>query len=332
MTILVVGGGVFVGRAVAEAAAARGHSVFVFNRGRSSSAPPPGVGWIQGDRDRDLGALGGRTWDAVVDACGYFPGQVTSLLSALRGRLGRYVFISTVSAYADLGSPGVSEASALAGDIDPATDKVTPATYGPLKAMCERAAAAAERPPLLVRPGIIAGPRDPTGRLAYWIRRLSKGGRILAPGTPASPLQLIDTRDLGSWIVAMVESGAEGPVNAVGPAEPLTFGGMLEGCAAAAGASPELVWVPDSFIAGQGVTDRTLLPLHIPESFAGFAGLFRTDGRLAFSRGLAPRPIRETITDTHAWLATPEGAASKVLGLAEADEARILEAWGRRAA
>jgi 2'-hydroxyisoflavone reductase len=197
MTILVVGGGVFVGRSMVEAALARGHRVCVFNRGRSPD-PIPGVEHIVGDRNGDLSALASRTWDVVIDACGYFPRQVESLLRELRGRVGLYVFVSSVSAYAEHSRPGIREDDPLASDVDASGPDVTAANYGPMKAMCERVALElSERPPLLIRPGIIAGPRDPTGRLPYWVGRIARGGEVLVPGTPGNPLQLIDSRDLG---------------------------------------------------------------------------------------------------------------------------------------
>ena len=222
MRLLIVGGGIFVGRAVIAAAQARQHEVTVFNRGRTSAEYPPGVKFIAGDRDGDLAGLRPARWDAVVDTCAYFPRQVRSLLAALGDEVGHYTLISSVSAYANLSVPGTTEDALLAPPPLEEVNKVTPQTYGPLKSACE---AEARRAPctLIVRPGIIVGPGDATGRFTYWGRRAMRGGEILAPGGPGEPLQVIDVRDLAGWLVAMVEARATGVFNAVGPAT-LTWG------------------------------------------------------------------------------------------------------------
>ena len=193
MRILVVGGTIFVGRALTEVALARGHAVTLLNRGKSGAAVPAGVEQLTADRNGDLSVLQGREWDAVIDTCAYFPRQVRSLRTALGGAP-HYTLISTVSVYADHARPGLNEESPLATPIlDDTITTVDAGSYGPLKSGCEAVAGTGN---LIIRPGIIAGPHDPTGRFAYWIRRLADEGEFLAPGDGSAALQVIDARDL----------------------------------------------------------------------------------------------------------------------------------------
>jgi 2'-hydroxyisoflavone reductase len=328
MKLLVIGGGVFVGKALTTAAVERGHHVTVFNRGISNSNPSPGVAWIKGDRDGDLSALSGQKWDSVVDACAYFPRQVTSLLKALEGNVGHYLLISSVSAYANLGRPGVRENDRLATSIDPEPTMMTPANYGPLKSMCEEAAIAdGPKATLLVRPGIIMGPWDPTGRFTYWVKRVARGGEVMAPGSPGAPQQLIDTRDLGAWMVSMIEAGVSGAFNTIGPQQPLTWGEMLEAIAAEVNPSAQFTWLDDAFLATQKFEGQYSVPLYIPGSLAKYSGLYRVDGGAAFRSGLKLRALRETIADTAAWVRETPPETVKIAGISEARESELLAAW-----
>jgi 2'-hydroxyisoflavone reductase len=330
MKILIVGGGIFVGRAVVEAALARGHGVTVFNRGKTTASFPPGVGWIRGDRDGDLAVLGGQTWDAVIDTCAYLPNQVHSLLRTLAGRVGHYQLVSSVAAYASLVAPGIDEGQPTAPPLDPVPAAMTPDVYGPLKSMCEHAALRdGPRCTSLVRPGIIIGPWDPTGRFTYWVRRLSAGGEVLAPGEAAAPLQVIDVRDVAGLMVALVESDASGAYNAVGPESPLTWGGMLAATAQELKTPVALTWVDDDFIAAQKTGDWSQLPLYLPAAAAKFAGMYRVDGRLARRHGLRLRPLAETAADVARWLQDPAAAAGKQMGLSSAREQELLAQWHR---
>jgi 2'-hydroxyisoflavone reductase len=327
MRILVIGGGIFVGRAVADAAVLRGHEVTLFNRGKSAAEVPPGMEWIKGDRNEDLGALGQGLWDAVIDTCAYFPRHVESMLKALHGRTGTYLLVSSVSVYADLATPGIDEAYPMSAPTDPAALTVTPENYGPLKAMCERSAV--ERGPastLLIRPGIIVGPRDPTGRFAYWMRRVARGTEMLAPGRPDSPLQVIDVRDLGPWMVAMLESGAAGPYNAVGPEAPLTWREMLCGAAGALGTSPTFTWADDAFI-DKHSPSGALLPLYVAQSATKFQSMYRVSGKAAMGRGLKLRPLASTIADTARWLAEASPGSTKEAGVSIDREVELLREW-----
>jgi len=327
--MLVIGGGIFVGRAIVAAARARGHAVTVFNRGQSGSAPA-GVEAIRGDRNADLGALKGRDWDAVIDTCAYFPRQVRALLSALGESTSHYTLVSTVMVYRHLAAAGTTEAAELHPLPDPALETVTPPTYGPLKVACEHEAAGF-RDRLIVRPGIIVGPSDPTGRFTYWVRRAGRGGELLAPGAPTDPLQLIDAQDLAEWLVARVEHRATGMFNAVGSPE-LTWGELIRTSLETARANGTAVWVDGDFLVRHQLDDWSKLPLAISPSSQALAGIFRLSGDKAFAAGLKPRPLTETVIALLAWLQTPEAANAKQPGLDAVRESDLLASWaaGRR--
>jgi len=219
MRLLIVGGTLFVGRALTDAALARGHAVTLFNRGKTPAEIPDGVEHLIGDRDGDLGVLRDRSWDAVIDTCAYFPRQVRTLLATL-GSGGHYTLISTISVYADLSQGGLDEESPLATPLGDEVTTVDAQTYGPLKSACEAETrlVAADRT-LVIRPGIIVGPHDPTGRFAHWVRRFGLEEPFLAPGNGSAPLQVIDARDLADWTVRMIEEQVTGEFNALGPME-----------------------------------------------------------------------------------------------------------------
>lgn len=328
MKILVIGGGIFLGRAVVGAALTAGHQVTVFNRGQASANNGFPVTWIRGDRDGDLVALQGGRWDVVVDTCGYFPRQIRRLLHAVGGTTGCYVFISTVAAYRNLGKAGIIENDALAEPAGDEVSTVTPTTYGPLKSGCEAAAIEqTEMKTLIVRPGVIAGPYDPTDRFSYWVGRMAAGGEVLAPGDPGAPLQIIDVRDLAEWLVRMIEAGSSGVYNTVGPVESLTFGGLLDICAREFKAGANLRWLSDDWLAKRFLADWSKLPLYMPKSNTATAGLFQIDGSKAFSSGLSHRPLRDTIADTHAWLESRAQSIGLKVGLTRSVEREFLAAW-----
>jgi 2'-hydroxyisoflavone reductase len=313
MRLLVLGGTGFVGRHIVEAALARGDEVTLFNRGRTAPGLFPGVALVRGDRAGDLRALDAAgPWDAAIDVTGYRPEEVAASSRRLAGRVQRLTFISTISVYDDVARGGVDESGALA----PLTGAGGWADYGALKVLCEQAAEAAlPGRTLIVRPGIVAGPHDPTNRFSWWVARCARGGRVLAPGAPERPLQLIDARDLAAFVLDMTAAGATGVFNAVG-AE-LTFGEMLGACCAAAPAA-ELCWVPDAALLAAGL-DEDQLPLWIAEADADNAGLMRIDGARARAAGLRHRPLAQTAADTLAALRPEDGP-----GLNPALEARLI--------
>jgi nucleoside-diphosphate-sugar epimerase len=296
--LLVLGGTKFLGRAVVEAALAGGHETTIFTRGRTNAELFPEVEHLRGDRDGGLAALGGRTWDGVVDTSGYVPRVVRQSTELLRDAVARYVFVSSVSAYADPSRP-LSEASPLAELADPASEDVE-ADYGALKAACERVVedVYGERG-TSVRAGLIVGPHDPTDRFTYWPRRLAGGGDVLAPGNADAPVQLVDARDLAGFLLRVAERGPGGVLNATGPAEPLTLRELLERTRAAIGSDARLVWTDGQRILDAGVGPWTELPLWLPG--AEYAGMLRADVSRALAAGLTFRPLEETARDTLAW-------------------------------
>ena len=298
MRLLVLGGTKFLGRHAVDAALADGHEVTIFTRGKTNADLFPEVEHLTGDRDGDLGALAGRAWDGVVDTSGYVPRVVRQSAELLRDAVGRYVFVSSISVYAGFAEP-VTEASAVAELEDPASETVE-GDYGALKAACESVFAEVygDRA-ALIRAGLIVGPFDPTDRFTYWPRRLAEGGDVLAPGDPSAPVQFVDARDLGAWLVRLAAGGPGGVFNATGPAEPLTLGALLDEANAAIGAGATLHWTDDQRILDAEVQPWMELPLWIPGD--EYRGLQQADIRRALDAGLAFRPVRETVLDTLAW-------------------------------
>ena len=319
MKLLLLGGTKFLGRHVVEAALGRGHEVTLFNRGRTNPDLFPEVERLRGDRDGDLSALGGRAWDAVVDTSGYVPRVVRASAELLRDAVGHYTFVSSISVYRDFRAPGFDENAPLAQLEDPASEDVQE-QYGALKAACERAAAEVygERA-LLVRPGLIVGPHDPTDRFTYWPRRVAAGGDVLAPGTPADPVQFIDVRDLAVWLLHALDAGLSGPYNATG--EPLGIGELLEACKAVSGSDARFQWVPADRLRAEGVAPWTELPLWLPPEHAA---LNRSDVSKARAAGLELRPLSDTIRDTLAWDEEREIPRADDVGLAPERERKLL--------
>ncbi|MEP7294979.1 MAG: NAD-dependent epimerase/dehydratase family protein [Burkholderiales bacterium] len=302
MNLLILGGGVFLGAAALSTALARGHHVTVFNRGRSRNAWPEGVELLSGDRSADLSALAGRRWDAVIDTCGYAPADVLRSAEAL-ATSGRYLFVSSVSVYATTHQVPVREIDPLASSDGIARDDRDLQHYGPQKAACEAEVQRVfgERA-LIVRPGLIVGPGDRSGRFSHWPWRVLEGGTMLVPDVPArEPLQFIDVRDLGDWMVALLEQGASGVFNATGPvlAPVCDWHALVDACAAevtARGATPaRAVRVSEAFLVEHGVQPWSELPLWLPSDDAGYRGFSRVDLGRAVATGLRTRALRDTI-------------------------------------
>jgi 2'-hydroxyisoflavone reductase len=292
--LLVLGGTKFLGRHAVEAALTAGHEVTTFTRGQTNPELFPGVEHLHGDRDGDLGALAGRTWDGVVDTSGYVPRVVRQSAELLRDAVGRYVFVSSISAYGDFSEP-ITEETPVAELDDPDTEEIME-SYGALKAACERVVEGVygDRS-ARVRAGLIVGPFDPTDRFTYWPRRIAAGGTVLAPGEPSAPVQFVDARDLAAWLVQLALAGPGGVFNATGPAEPLTFAELLERMRAATGTDAEIAWTDDRLVLDAGVQPWTELPLWLPDD--DYAGMARADISRAVDAGLAFRPLEETVLD-----------------------------------
>ncbi len=324
MRLLILGGTVFLGRAIAEEAHRRGHTVTLFNRGKSNPDCLPELERLRGERDGGLDALEGRTWDAVIDTCGYIPRIVRASARLLAPAVGHYTFISSISVYADLDEGADPDENGRLATTDlPETEEVTGETYGPLKALCEQAAEeeTAGRA-LLVRPGLIVGPWDPTDRFTYWPVRAAEGGRLLAPGRPEAQVQVIDVRDLAGWIVGNVEAGTVGPANLVGPVGGCTMQGLLEASCDAGAAETELVWVPDEWLVERELAPWGDLPLWAPVHDV----VARVER--AASLGLETRPLTETARDTLAWRSEPERAEKPLrAGISRERMDALLAEW-----
>ena len=336
MRLLVLGGTQFLGRAVVEAALAVGHEVTLFNRGRTNPGRIPEAEWLQGDRDGDLTALAGRSWDAVVDPSGYVPRVVRASAALLAAKVERYVFISSVSVYAPPFRPGYDEGAPLEELDDPASESVQE-HYGGLKVLCERVVE--ELYPgraAVVRAGLIVGPHDPTDRFTYWPRRCARGGPVLAPGPPERPVQFVDVRDLADWIVGPGQNAGAGTYNATGPVPPTTMDEVLSTCVRVTGGASELVWADEAFLLAQGVAPWLELPLWLPESFAHSQ---EADVSKAVVAGLSFRPLEQTARDTLAWAEAAgdtraplaSGMTIGKAGLEPERERALLEAWHARA-
>jgi 2'-hydroxyisoflavone reductase len=304
MKLLILGGTKFLGRHTVEAALDAGHQVTTFTRGLTNPELFPEAEHLHGDRDGGLGALAGRTWDGVVDTSGYVPRVVRQSAELLRHAAKRYVFVSSISVYADLSNP-VDEASPVAQLEDAATEDVTE-HYGALKAACEHVVAElyGDRS-ARVRAGLIVGPHDPTDRFTYWPRRLAAGGAVLGPGDPAAAVQFVDARDLAAWLVQLALVGPGGTFNATGPAKPLRFDELLERARAVIGSDAHVVWTDEQRVLDAGVQAWTELPLWLPGH--DYVGIAQADIIRALDAGLRFRPLEETVLDTLAWDRTVPG-------------------------
>jgi 2'-hydroxyisoflavone reductase len=331
-SILVLGGTGFIGPHIVSSALARGHKVTLFNRGKTHPGLFPDVEKLHGDRDGHLEALAGRTWDAVVDPSGYVPRLVKASAELLAPSIGHYVFISTISVYAEHDKLDADESSPVETLSDPTTEDVR-AHYGGLKALCEKAAEAAMPGRVLnIRPGLIIGPGDPSGRFSHWPTRLAQGGEVLAPGDGSTPVQYIDGRDLGAWIIRAIEDRAVGTMNALGPAQRVTIKGVLDECNRALGGKAQLTWVDGGFLDQRGVSGWGDLPMWI-DNKGEWAGFGTLSNARAVKAGLAFRPIGDTARDTLAWLDTvpaDERAKARSTGIKPAKEAEVLAAWKAR--
>ena len=332
MNILILGGTIFLGRHLVDAALARGHEVTLFNRGQHNPDLFPNVEKLRGDRDGNLDALRDRWWDAVVDTCGYVPRIVRASAELLAGAVSHYTFVSSLSVYAATRQPGTYESATVGRLQDETVEEITGETYGPLKALCEQAAERVMPGRVLnVRPGLIVGPFDPTDRFTYWPARVARGGDVLAPGRPDRQIQLIDVRDLAEWIVRAVENNLTGVYNADGPDYALSMGTLLDASKAVSGSNAHFVWVEDQFLIDSGVQPWSEVPLWIPESDPDAAGFFAFDCRKAISAGSTFRPLADTIRDTLAWDATRPSDREWRAGLKLEREAELLKVWNWKA-
>ena len=340
MKLLVLGGTKFLGRAVVDAALERGHEVTLFNRGQTNPELYPDVERLRGDRDGDLSALEGRSWDAVVDPSAYVPRVVRASAELLAPSVGHYVFVSSISVYRSFARPDFDEEAPLIELEDHSVEDVQE-HYGGLKALCEQTVnelfpgRAAN-----VRAGLIVGPHDPTDRFTYWPVRVARGGEVLAPAPPTRPVQFVDARDLGDWLVRLAEERTAGTFNATGPVPAVTFRELLDECRRVAASDATITWVEEDFLIEHGVGQWIELPLWLAQTDADWAHMQEADVARAVAAGLRFRPLAETIEATLAWHATRRDASpagtqalpNAAVGLASDKEAALLREWRARAA
>ncbi len=325
MQILIIGGTRFLGRALVDAALADGHEVTLFNRGQSNPDLYPDLEQLRGDRDGGLQSLSGRAWDAVIDTCGYVPRLVADSARLLADRVSLYTFISSISVYADPVAEGSDENAPLATMEDNETEEINGGSYGPLKVLCEQAAAdAMDNRALLVRAGLLVGPHDTTDRFTYWPCRVAAGGAVLAPGAPQAVTQFIDVRDIAGWTIRATAARLQGAYNVTGPAEPLTMVSLLEACGQASGVDAALRWVDEEFLLAHEVAPFVDLPLWVPETDAG---IMQVDISKALNSGLRLRMLADTIRDTLAWANGRPANYAWRAGLSRAREAELLRLW-----
>jgi 2'-hydroxyisoflavone reductase len=372
LRILILGGTGFLGPACTESAIARGHSVTQFNSGRTEerrravgrpSVVPSGVEQLYGNRDpnktaddrrnegkadapkdpnspKGLSQLEGKKWDAVIDTSGYFPRMVKASAQLLAPNVRQYVFISTISVYKSEGVPNADESAPLATLDDPATEEMGKdfANYGGGKALCEKAAEAAMPGRVTnLRPGYMVGPRDTSGRFIYWPVRVSLGGTMAVPGSPADPIQLIDVRDVADWTIHCIENQIVGIYNVTGPDKELSMWGLVEGVRKGVGSEVSFTWIDNRFLEAHSIS-QDKFPLYVPPT-ADSAGFHRRSIARALARGLKFRPLSVTAKATLDWYQSlppsiQAGVAPQFAIRPNEDpwldtEKHLLEAWAK---
>lgn len=336
LRILILGGTGFIGPHEVRYALDRGHEVTLFNRGRTNAELFDDVETLIGDRDGELGALEGRQWDAVIDNSGFYPRWVRDSARLLEPSVGRYLFVSSISAY-DLTryTADHDEFTAPIATMQDPTDESDPPygpNYGARKALCEKEAVDAfgDRA-VIIRPGQIVGPGEPTDRIRYWVSRVDRGGEVLIPGDPSDRVQMIDVRDMTAWMVRLLEQEESGPYNATGPQAPLTMAGFVHAVRAVLSSDPRFTWVSESFLAERDLVGRYILPW----APSGLGALTRTNVGRALNTGLTYRPLAETLIDVREELraAGPGGIEPTLfsrLGVEPERERELLAEWAAR--
>jgi 2'-hydroxyisoflavone reductase len=338
LSLLILGGTGFIGPHIVATALARGHRITLFNRGRTNPGLFPGLEKLVGDRDPHVGAglkaLVGRSWDGAIDTSGYFPRLVGASAGLLADRVRQYVFISSISVYADNSIVDMDESGPLAELRDPTIEEFGDEFehYGALKARCEQAAEGAmPRRVTNIRPGLIVGPGDNVPRFTYWPARVERGGEVLAPGVPTDPVQFIDARDLAEFVIKTLEEATTGVFNATGPNAPTNMGELLYGCKAVTGGDAQFTWVDADFLEAQGIQPWSDMPVWLPPR-EGYEGFHRINIDKAIKAGLRSRPLAETVRDTldwyHDWPADVEFPWRG--GISAEREREVLAAWHAR--
>jgi 2'-hydroxyisoflavone reductase len=328
LNLLILGGTRFVGPHFIEAARAHGHSLSIFNRGRTNVGRVKDVEVLNGDRNGQLDALKGRKWDAVLDTSGYVPRHVRLSAELLAEQAAHYVFVSSISVYASLAKPN-DETFPVGKLADETIERVDGETYGPLKALCEQAAEKAMQGRVTVlRPGLIVGPGDNTDRFTYWPARVARGGEVLAPNSPADRIQIIDVRDLVAFTLRAIETKTFGTFNLISSPGQFSIGSLLDACVETAANDAKPTWVPAEFLAAQKVEGWSDMPVwvHAVGDEAAFAD---TSDARAKQAGLSIHPMLDTVRDTLAWHRSrpAEEQAKLKAGITPEREKEVLAAW-----
>lgn len=325
-TALVLGGTEFLGVHLVEALVAAGWDVTLFNRGVTRPDLFASLAHLRGDRDADVSALAGGSWDVVYDLSGFHPDQVDRTAAHLARRCGHYVFVSTVSVYADFPRAGTTEDAPLARLDGPVPAEVDGATYGPLKALCEARVADRFGSWTVVRPTVVVGPHDPSDRFTYWVQRLSEPGQHVLPPVEDAAVQYVDARDLAAWLVRLAGEPVGGPLNAA--AEPVAFSDLARTVADVAGVTLRPVRLTEEQLTAEGVRPWLDLPMWLPPTDPGMRGFFQVDASRAAAAGLRTRPLADTVRDTLDW-ARARGADELRAGLGREREAELAARYGR---
>lgn len=328
LRILILGGTGFIGPHFVRTLRAGGHTLTLFNRGKRNPGLFPDVETLNGDRNGPVDALRNRDWDVVIDNSGYLPKQVRLSAELLKEHTQYYLFISSISAYADLTPPDIDEDYKLAQLKDPNSENIS-ADYGALKAACEKIVEETYGQRCsIIRPTYIVGPGDHTDRFTYWPVRVSRGGEMLAPGSPSDPMQFIDVRDLAEFVALCVEQRIPGRYNACNPARSVTVGKVLDTSKAVSKSDAKFVWVSPAFLEAQKLLDSNEIPIYAPTT-GEWAGAAQVSSKRAVAKGLKFRELTATISDTLAWHATrpPEQQQKLRAGLTAERETELLKAW-----
>ncbi len=333
LKILILGGTAFLGPAIVRHARSLGHELTLFTRGRTNANLFPDIEMLVGDRDGDLKALKDRTWDVCIDTSGYVPRLVTDSARLLADNVGQYIFISTISVFADFTQKGLNELSAVGVMEDETDEKITGLTYGPLKALCEQTAEREMRGrATVIRPGLIVGPMDRSDRFTYWPVRIAQGGEVLTPEGPDIVTQIIDVDDLAMFIVRCAEHNITGTFNATSPAEELVMGEIFETCAKVSGSDATFTYVSPDFMEEHEIAAWSDMPVYVPLEGSD-AGHPYIDVTKALRQGLTFRPISETIRNTLDWWATVSVERKEKpmrSGLTTEKERELLTDWHQK--
>lgn len=329
LKILILGGTGFIGPHQVEAALGRGHQVSIFNRGKSGPDMFPQVENLLGDRDNDLSSLKGKKWDAVIDNSGFVPRWVKQSAELLKPNVGHYLYMSSISIYADTSVVGQTEDGKLQQLADPTTEDRSNGNYGGMKALSEQYVKAGfPKANTLLRPGLVVGPGDPTDRFTYWPVRVFQGGEVLTPGTPKDPIQCIDVRDLARWTIEAIENQHYGAYNLTGPYHQMTMGEFLDIVKSTTNSQADFTWVSADFLEQNKVVPWKDMPMWVPPD-SDFKGFVQMDVSRAVNAGLTFRPMSDTVQDSLAWYRTVNPDEKLKAGLTKARETELLDMWHR---